>query len=125
MGFVTPAMQNFERNGTAAAREPFSEERESWSIPFEAWPYLAVSLRLSNRELQIVKGIFADRELEEIAHDNGANKEFVYRSLQRIFIKLGIGSRAELVVRVMAEYLAFAADQEQSEFSGLPYWPIK
>jgi len=90
-------------------------------IPDDAWLHLRDTLRLGDRELQIIQGIFADQEQESIARTVGISPEMVYRMLQRIYIKLHCGSRAELVVRVMSEYLAFVADQPQSELYGLPY----
>ncbi len=82
-------------------------------------------MRLSVRELQIAQGVFGDQDQETIAQALDLPLDVVYRALQRIYIKLHIGSRAELIVRVMSEYLAYVADQPQSEISGVPYWPIK
>src|SRR5579863_4439910 len=84
-------------------------------LPVDAWLYLCGTLRLSSRELQIVQGVFDDLDQAEIARTVSLSPEAVYRAMQRIYIKLRIGSRAELIVRVMSEYLAYAADQPQSE----------
>jgi hypothetical protein len=72
--------------------------------------------------LQIVEAVFDDQEPEIIGRSLSISTDMVYRSLQRIYVKLHIGSRTELVVRVMSEYLAFFSDQEFSEF-GLACWP--
>ena len=109
----------------AAALQPVHRDREPWFLPYDAWLHLRGSLRLSDREAQIVQGIFEDEEQESIAKALGISPDLVYRTIQRIYIKLHIGSRAELVVRVMSEYLAFVADQEQTEFCGLSYWPVR
>jgi DNA-binding CsgD family transcriptional regulator len=98
---------------------------ESSAIDDDAWLHLGCSLRLSERELRIVQGIFDDQEQESIAAALGISADVVYRTVQRIYTKLRVGSRAELIVRVMVEYLAFVADQAQPEVLGLAYWPVK
>ena len=91
-------------------------------IPYDAWPHLRDSLRLSDREMKLVQGIFADEEQENIAESLGIEPGVVYKMLQRIYVKLHIGSRTELIVRVMSEYLAFVADQPQPDFYESSYW---
>jgi len=81
-------------------------------------------MRLSDRELQIIQAVFDDREFELLARDLVITTEVAYRAMQKIYVKLQIGSRAELIVRVMSEYLAFVADHEEPETSGLSYWPL-
>jgi DNA-binding NarL/FixJ family response regulator len=72
------------------------------------WPSLAESLRLSPRELQVVKGVFQDHKEESIAADLGISPHTVSTYLQRIYAKLCVGSRPQLIVRVVAEYLRAA-----------------
>jgi DNA-binding CsgD family transcriptional regulator len=91
-------------------------------LSYDAWVHLRHVLRLSDKELQIVEAVFDDKEPDIIARSLSISTDMVYRSLQRICVKLHIGSRVELVVRVMSEYLAFFSDQEYSEF-GLSCWP--
>jgi DNA-binding CsgD family transcriptional regulator len=69
------------------------------------WPCLAESLRLSPRELQVVKGVFQDHKEESIAADLGISPHTVSTYLQRTYTKLRVGSRPQLIVRVVAEYL--------------------
>jgi DNA-binding CsgD family transcriptional regulator len=69
------------------------------------WPGLAEALRLSPRELQVVKGVFQDHKEESIAADLGISPHTVSTYLQRIYAKLRVGSRPQLIVRVVAEYL--------------------
>jgi len=69
------------------------------------WPSLAEALRLSPRELQVVKGVFEDHKEESIAADLGISPHTVSTYLQRIYAKLRVGSRPQLIVRVIAEYL--------------------
>jgi DNA-binding CsgD family transcriptional regulator len=79
----------------------------------DVWSRLRDSLRLSDRELQIVQGIFEDQKQESIAFTLGISPHSVNTYMQRIYAKLRIGSRPQLIVRVMSEYLAFLATQEQ------------
>jgi DNA-binding NarL/FixJ family response regulator len=95
----------------APVQQAVRQEVSSEIISNEAWLYLRDSLRLSDREITIVQGVFDDEDTDDIAAVLGSSANFVYSSLQRIYRKLHIGSRAELVVRVMAEYWAFEADQ--------------
>ena len=77
-------------------------------LPDDAWLHVRRSLRLSDRELGIVQGLFADKEENSIAATLGISRDLVYRSTQRIYVKLRIGSRRELNSKVESEYLAYA-----------------
>jgi DNA-binding CsgD family transcriptional regulator len=77
------------------------------------WSRLGDSLKLSDRELQIVQGIFEDQKQESIAFDLGISPHSVNTYIQRIYGKLRIGSRPQLILRVMSEYLAFVMKAEQ------------
>jgi DNA-binding CsgD family transcriptional regulator len=72
------------------------------------WPNLAEQLRLSPREVQVVKGVFRDDKEQAIAADLGISPHTVSTYLQRIYAKLRVGSRPQLIVRVVAEYLRVA-----------------
>jgi DNA-binding CsgD family transcriptional regulator len=78
-------------------------------LPGDVWSRLGDSLRLSDRELQIVQGIFEDEKQESIAFTLGISPHSVNTYIQRIYAKLGIGSRPQLIVRVISEYLASVA----------------
>jgi DNA-binding CsgD family transcriptional regulator len=74
-------------------------------LPMNAWPRLGMALRLSPREMQIVQGVFEDRKEESIAYGLGISPHTVNTYFQRLYIKLRVCSRPQLIVRVMAEYL--------------------
>ena len=74
-------------------------------FPLSAWPRLGMALRLSPREVQIVQGVFEDRKEENIAYELGISPHTVNTYFQRLYAKLRVSSRAQLIVRVMAEYL--------------------
>jgi DNA-binding CsgD family transcriptional regulator len=95
-------------------REPNRPLLGSSLLPCDVWSQLRDSLKLSARELQIVQGIFEDQKQESIASALSISPHSVNTYIQRIYAKLSIGSRPQLIVRVMSEYLAFVASQEQS-----------
>lgn len=78
-------------------------------IPSGAWFHLAGMLQLSPRETQIVQSVFDDRKLESIAFELGISPHTVDTYFQRLYTKLHISSRPQLILLVMAEYLALLA----------------
>src|SRR5438093_9894197 len=76
-------------------------------LPMSAWSGIGMALRLSRRELQIVQGVFDDRKEESIAYELGISPHTVNTYFQRLYAKLRVCSRPQLIVRVMAEYLTW------------------
>lgn len=74
-------------------------------FPLGVWPRLGVALRLSPREMQIVQGVFEDRKEESIAYELGISPHTVNTYFQRLYAKLRVSSRPQLILRVVAEYL--------------------
>ncbi len=70
------------------------------------WEMMARELDLSPRELQVVQHVFADEKEQVIAARLGISVHTVHTYLKRIYWKLGVNSRAGLVVRVFREYVA-------------------
>jgi DNA-binding NarL/FixJ family response regulator len=70
-----------------------------------AWQEIARSLRLSGRELQIVRAMFDDRTESAMAADLGMTKRTVHTHFERLHRKLGVADRLQLVLRVMEEFL--------------------
>ena len=79
-------------------------------LPAATWPHLGAALRLSPRELQVVLGVFEDHKEESIASDLGISPHTVNTYIQRLYGKLRVCSRPQLIVRVVAEYLTLTAD---------------
>lgn len=75
-------------------------------LPYAAWEIIAKSLRISNRELQIVQGIFDDRKEYAIAHELKISTHTVHTHLERLYRKLGVSSRLGLVLCIVSEYLS-------------------
>lgn len=75
------------------------------------WGRVAHSLRLSPRELQIVRCVFDDLKELAIAAELGISPHTVHTHLERLYHKLDVSSRVELVVSVFAEHLAIRGGQ--------------
>ena len=85
-------------------------------LPASAWPYLSNTLRLSPREIQIVQGVFEDQKEESIAYELGISPHTVNTYFQRLYTKLHVSSRPQLILRVIAEYLAQAGSHRDGPF---------
>lgn len=73
-----------------------------------AWAEIARSLKLSGPELEIARGVF-DRMTEgEIAAKLGVSKRSIHKHLKRLFEKLRVTTRTQMIVRVMHELLFLA-----------------
>lgn len=70
-----------------------------------AWTEIAARLRLSRRELQIVRAMFDDRTESAIATDLGVAKRTVHTHFERLHRKLAVADRLQLVLRIMEEFL--------------------
>lgn len=69
------------------------------------WAETARALRLSGRELQIVRGVFDNRKETAIAADLGIAPRTVNTHLERLYRKVTVTTRVELVLRVIEEVL--------------------
>ena len=81
-------------------------------VPFAAslftadeWKQLRDSLSLTRRELQVVNGIFAGLNETMIARLLGISPHTVHSYLDRVYRKLRVNTRVDLVLRVVAEHL--------------------
>jgi len=70
------------------------------------WKEVGCSLKLSERELQITQHVFDDHKVLTIAEDLGISVHTVNTYFHRLYIKLGVSSRAQLIVRIMTEHFA-------------------
>jgi DNA-binding NarL/FixJ family response regulator len=64
--------------------------------------------------MQIVQGVFDDLDESNIAFDLNISRHTVNTYFRRLYNKVGVSNRQQLILRVMAEYLAVLdpADQE-------------
>ena len=68
------------------------------------WRAVARELRLSARERQIMKRLFDDVPEVVIADELGISPHTVHTHLERLYHKIGVGSRCAAVVEVFAAY---------------------
>jgi DNA-binding NarL/FixJ family response regulator len=78
----------------------------------QAWEEIARSLKLSGRELQIIKDVFDDRTEFAIAAHYGVSPHTVHTYCERLYRKLAVTDRVKLVLRVMDEFLALTVAPE-------------
>ena len=71
-----------------------------------AWAEIACSLKLSVREVQLVRGVFDDRTDFAIAIDLGISPHTVHTHVERLHRKLAVTDRVQLVLRIIDEFLA-------------------
>ncbi len=88
----------------AASPPPFIDEH--------AWSLLASDLHLSGRELDCARLIFDDRKESDIAEHLGVSPHTVHTHLDRLYHKLGVRSRVELVVRIMTRFLELTSEPD-------------
>lgn len=74
-------------------------------LPPEAWAAVALSLHLSPRELEIVRGVFDDDTEHAIANRLQSSPHTVHTHLGRLHHKLRVRTRSQIVLRVFCEYL--------------------
>ena len=72
----------------------------------QAWDGIAGSLKLSGRELQIIKDVFDDRTESAIAAHYGVSPHTIHTYCERLYRKLAVTDRVKLVLRVTDEFLA-------------------
>lgn len=72
-------------------------------VPAE-WRSLAMALGLSPRECGIVRAVFDGASEKDTAGELGLSPHTVHTYLSRIYRKLHVQSREELLVRVFAEF---------------------
>lgn len=86
-------------------------ELNQWLTP-EVWRALRARLKLSPRECEIVRGVVEDLSERGMALELGISHHTVHTHLERVYRKLGVASRPQLIRRVMQAYLTLAADPD-------------
>jgi DNA-binding NarL/FixJ family response regulator len=74
-------------------------------LPPPAWEELRVLLQLSPREMQIAQGVFDDKKEQCIAFELGISPHTVNTYLQRMYRKMRITNRTQLVLHVLAAHI--------------------
>jgi DNA-binding NarL/FixJ family response regulator len=84
------------------------ESLSSATFSKPAWDSVAGALRLSRRELDIVRGMFDGLTEFAIASRLRISLRTVHTHVERLHRKLGVTHQVTLVLRVMAEFLNLA-----------------
>jgi len=77
-----------------------------------AWNAIAGSLKLSGQELQIVRGIFDDLTELAIAGGLRVSPHTVHTHCERLYHKVRVAGRVQLVLRILEEYMALTLSQQ-------------
>lgn len=85
------------------------------------WVQTASTLRLSGRELQIVRAVFDNRKEAAIAAELGIAPRTVDTHLERLYRKLTVSTRVALVLRVMEEVLRARVNSGAASAKALTY----
>lgn len=75
-------------------------------LPDATWDVLGTMLNLSPREGDIVRRLCADEPEASIAHELSISPHTVHSHMERLYRKLGVNSRAQVVLRLFGEYVA-------------------
>jgi len=84
-------------------RAPRRKPQGSSLLSDHAWHETGHTLGLTQRQLQIVQSVFDNRYEPEIAERFKISPHTVHMHLNRIFKKLNVTSRTELVVRIVEQ----------------------
>jgi DNA-binding CsgD family transcriptional regulator len=74
-----------------------------------AWPSIAVTLRLSARELAMTRCLVTDDAESAIAERLGISRQAFQDHLERVYRKVGVNSRLGLIAKVFSSHLLVAA----------------
>lgn len=85
---------------------PSTVRHPSAFLAADQWASIGRALRLSPREVDISESVVDSLTEVEIGHRLGISRHTVHAHLERLYRKLGIKSRCELVVRLFAAYVS-------------------
>lgn len=69
------------------------------------WESISLALGLSSREFDVVRCVFDGRNELSIAHQLDISAHTVHTHLDRLYRKLGVTTRSELILRIFAAYV--------------------
>ena len=81
-------------------------------LPPHRWSAIAGALALSGRELDVVQSILEGQDDESTARALGISIHTVHTHTDRLHRKLHVSNRAELILRIFAEYVALTEEGE-------------
>ncbi len=106
----------------ASIRVGLAAEAQRWTAPRlpmpsgaglfceRTWAVLAVNLKLSRREVEIVRGVFNGQKESSMAAELRVSPHTIHTERERLYRKLGIKDRLQLMLRIMGEFYALTLD---------------
>jgi DNA-binding NarL/FixJ family response regulator len=76
-----------------------------------AWLEIGCTLGLTKREVQIVQGVFDNLPKAGIAQRLGISAHTTHTHLNRLFKKINVTTRTELVLRIMEQMIALTLSE--------------
>jgi len=92
--------------GTKPKRAEHKKLRGAAILSDHAWSEIATALRITPRELQIVQGVFDNLTQKQVASRLSMHEHTAHTHLNRLFKKLNVTTRTELVLRVIEQLIA-------------------
>jgi DNA-binding CsgD family transcriptional regulator len=94
-----------------SGRASRSKLRGASLLTNHAWHEIARTLGISNRELQIVQAVFDNQHEADIAKRFKLSPHTVHMHMNRLFKKLNVKSRTELVLRIVEQMVALTLSE--------------
>ncbi len=94
-----------KKRADVEARVLKGQNLNSKMLSYDEWRHIARLLRLSHQELKIVKGIFNNQTEYAIAASLKISTHTVHTHFCRLYHKLAVKSRTQLILRVFSEYI--------------------
>jgi DNA-binding CsgD family transcriptional regulator len=98
--------------GDRTARRPRRRRLGAAMISDVAWREIARTLQLPGRELDIVRAMFDDGKETAVAAALGVAPRTVHTHVERLYRKLAVNDRLQLVLCIMREFLALTVSPE-------------
>jgi DNA-binding CsgD family transcriptional regulator len=90
-----------------------SSSLKSFFTP-QVWDVLSQQLKLSKREVQMLKALFDDKREAGIARELGISRHTVRTYMLRLHGKLRVNSRAALVTAILGQFLTAVVRRNSS-----------
>ncbi len=94
-----------------SGRGSHSKLRGAALLSAHAWNEIGAKLRLTKREMQIVQSVFDNLSEAGIAKRLVISEHTVHTHLNRLFKKLTVSTRTELVLRIMEQMISLTLDK--------------
>jgi DNA-binding CsgD family transcriptional regulator len=86
-----------------------SKDQHTFFIQESTWSDIMRLLKISGREAEIIRYIMTGEPDKCIASHLGISTHTVSTHLERLYIKLSVTTRSQLITRIFAEYVSINA----------------